>query len=73
MKLKPAFLNKPGIAEYVSLSVDTLERMVQKGTFPGPRRISDQRVGWLVTEIDDWAANRPRSSGLPVANCGRNQ
>jgi len=73
MRFKPAFLDKPTVAEYVSLSVGTLERMVQKGAFPGPRKISDQRVGWLVSEVDDWAASRPRSSGLPVANCARNQ
>lgn len=73
MKLKPVFLDKPGIAEFVNLSIYTLERMVQQGAFPAARQISDKRVGWLVREVEEWAENRPRSTGLPVANCGRNQ
>jgi prophage regulatory protein len=71
--IKPAFLDKPSIAEFVCLSVDTLERMVQRGEFPASRQISTKRVGWLVREVEEWAEARPRSTGLPVANCGRNQ
>jgi prophage regulatory protein len=73
MKLKPAFLDKPGVAEYVSLSTFTIERLVQQGSFPQSRKISDKRVGWLVRDVDEWAESRPLSSNLPVANCGRNQ
>ena len=72
-KIRPLFLDKPGIAELVNLSVDTLERIVQSGKFPAARQISDKRVGWLVREVEEWAEARPRSSNLPVANCGRNQ
>lgn len=72
-KIRPAFLDKPGIAEFVCLSVDTLERLVQSGKFPAARQISDKRVGWLVREVEEWAEARPRSGNLPVANCGRNQ
>ena len=73
MTIKPAYLDKPGIAQFVSLSVASIERMVQRGQFPAPRQISDKRVAWLVREVEEWAENRPRSSNLPVANCGRNQ
>lgn len=73
MTIKPAYLDKPGIAQFVSLSVDSIERMVQRGHFPAPRQLSEKRVGWLVREVEEWAESRPRSSNLPVANCGRNQ
>jgi prophage regulatory protein len=73
MTIKPAYLDKPGIAQFVSLSVDSIERMVQRGLFPAPRQLSEKRVGWLVREVEEWAESRPRSSNLPVANCGRNQ
>lgn len=73
MKLKPAFLDRTAAAEYVSLGLATMEKLVQKGAFPEPRQLAENRVGWLVSEIDEWAASRPRSSILPVANCGRNQ
>jgi len=73
MKIKPAFLDRSAAAEYVSLGLATMEGLVQKGKFPAPFQLTEKRVGWLVTEIDEWAASRPRSAGLPVANCGRNQ
>jgi prophage regulatory protein len=73
MTIKPVYLDKPSIAQFVSLSVDSIERMVQRGLFPAPRQLSEKRVGWLVREVEEWAESRPRSSNLPVANCGRNQ
>jgi prophage regulatory protein len=71
--MKPAYLDRESIANYISVSVGTLQSMVQKGVFPKPRQITVHRVGWLVREVDEWAESRPVSSNLPVANCGRNQ
>ncbi len=71
--MKPAYLDKDRTAEYVSLSPRVIDVLVAKGAFPGPRQLSDRRVGWLVREVDEWAESRPASSMLPVANCGRNQ
>ncbi len=71
--MKPAYLDKDRTAEYVSLSVRVIDTLVAKGAFPGPRQLSEKRVGWLVREVDEWAESRPVSSNLPVANCGRNQ
>jgi prophage regulatory protein len=72
-RLKPAYLDRINAAEYVSLSVPTMERMVARGAFPGPRQLTDKRVGWLVREIEEWCESRPASTNLPVENCGRNQ
>jgi len=65
------FLDKPTTAECVNLSIDTLERLVQTGEFPASRQISAKRIGWLVREVEEWAESRPRSSNLPVTNCGQ--
>lgn len=73
ISLKPAYLERASAAIYVSLSVPTMERMVARGEFPGPRQLTGKRVGWLVREIDAWAEARPASTNLPVENCGRNQ
>lgn len=73
MKLKPAYLDRVSVAEFVSLSVGTMESLVQKGVFPEPRQLTEKRVGWLVREVEEWAESRPKSSNLPVANCGGNQ
>ena len=72
-KIKPAFFDRAAVAEYVSLSIGTMESLIQKGVFPSPRQLTEKRVGWLVREVDEWAETRPKSSNLPVANCGRNQ
>ena len=72
-RIRPVFLSKEEAAEFVCLSVGTLERMVQSGEFPASRQISTKRVGWLTRELEEWAEARPKSSNLPVANCGRNQ
>jgi len=68
--LKPAYLDREGAAQFVSLSVITMERMVAKGEFPSPRQLTGKRVGWLVRELDEWSEARPVSSNLPPANCG---
>lgn len=67
--LKPAYLGRDAAAAYVSLGVNTMQRLVAKGEFPGPRQLTGKRVGWLVREIDVWAEARPASTNLPVANC----
>ena len=71
--MTPAVLDKPSAAQYLSLSIDTFSRAVQKEIIPKPRQLSDKRVGWLRKELDAWAESRPVSSNLPVMNCGGNQ
>ena len=73
MTIKPVYIDREATAMAISVSVDTIERLVQKGAFPKPRQITEKRVGWLVREVEEWAESRPVSSNLPVANCGRNQ
>lgn len=72
-RLKPAYLDRIGVAEFVSLSVPTMERMVAQGSFPGPRQLTGKRVGWLVREVEEWCESRPVSTNLPPKNSGRNQ
>lgn len=69
----PAVLDKAGAARYLSLSIDTFSRAVQKENIPKPRQLAERRVGWLRKDLDAWAEGRPESSNLPVPNCGRNQ
>ena len=68
--IKPACLDRVAAAQYVSLSVITMERMVAKNEFPAPRQLGGRRVGWLLRELDAWCEARPVSSNLPPENCG---
>jgi prophage regulatory protein len=68
--IKPAYLDRESVASFVSLSVNSLERLIASGVFPKPRQLTAQRVGWLVREVEEWAESRPVSANLPVANSG---
>lgn len=68
--LKPAYLDRNQTAAFVSLSDTTLEQMVRAGTFPQPRQLSAKRVGWRVSELEEWCDNRPVSTLLPPVNAG---
>jgi prophage regulatory protein len=68
--LKPIFLDLAAVVAVTSLAEATLQAQVREGKFPKPRQISDRRVGWLLTEIEAWAIERPVSELLPPANTG---
>lgn len=68
--ITPRIVAKDIAAQVLSLSVKTFERLVQAGEIPKPRQISPGRVGWLVSDLDDWATKRPISELLPPANSG---
>lgn len=68
--ITPRFVAKDAAAQMLAMSVKTFERCVQKGEIPKPRQLSAGRVGWLVSELDEWAASRPVSEILPPANTG---
>ncbi|MDR3449665.1 MAG: AlpA family phage regulatory protein [Alphaproteobacteria bacterium] len=63
---KPGALNIDAAAHYVALSVTGIRRMIATGSFPKPRELSPQRVGWLVRELDAWLDSRTVADMLPV-------
>ncbi len=51
-------INKTEAARRASLSVSTLKRLEADGDFPRKVPISANRVGYVVSEIDAWIAER---------------
>jgi len=51
-------LNRYQVAERTGLSVSSIKRLEARGEFPRRVHISENRVGWLLSEIDDWIAAR---------------
>jgi predicted DNA-binding transcriptional regulator AlpA len=51
------FIKKRPLADQLGLSVSTLDRMVKAKRFPAPVPISLNRIGFRVSEIQDWQAN----------------
>ncbi len=64
--MKPIYLDLPGVAAAISLSMSSIKNMVASGKFPRPRELSGRRVAWLVREIEEWCEARPVSTMLPV-------
>jgi prophage regulatory protein len=64
------FFDLPGAAEALSVSESTIQKLTREDPdFPKPRKISKNRVGYLVREIQVFAESRPVSELPPPANC----
>lgn len=64
--MRPIFLGRQQAAQALAISDSTLEKLTrQEPSFPKPRKISANRVGWLYREIEAWAENRPVSDIAP--------
>ena len=58
---KPIILTVVEVLYLTSKSRTTLWRDCRAGRFPNPRRLSPNRIGWLRTEIEEWAKSLPLS------------
>jgi prophage regulatory protein len=47
-------LNRRQVAERTGLSVSSIKRLEAQGRFPRRVPISENRVGWLLSEIESW-------------------
>lgn len=56
----PTILRADAVTKRVGLSRTTIWRQERKGTFPRRIRLSDNAVGWLEADIQNWLVNRPR-------------
>lgn len=48
------------VLETISVSRSTLWRMVRDERFPPPIRIVGRHIGWRLSEVEAWIADRPR-------------
>ena len=51
------------VANMLSLSRPTLWRLVKRGAFPRPLRLSPRRIGWRRSTIEAWLAEREAAAG----------
>lgn len=70
ISIKPLFLARTEAAKYLSISESMLDKLVQQGDAPKPRKLSAGRAAWLVEELDSWGRARPVSDLLSPINCG---
>ena len=53
--------------EVTGLSRTTRWRLERKGDFPKRRKISENAVGWLQSELADWLSARSEVAGSDAA------
>lgn len=42
------------VSHIVGLSKSTIYELVQRGTFPPPKRLGERSVAWLQSEVESW-------------------
>ena len=58
-------LSRRQVAAVLGVSAATLGRMVHRGEFPAPIRLSRGRVGWRRATVERWLAEREAASRAP--------
>ena len=51
---KRHFLSIKEVSNLIGISVSTINRQVEKGTFPPKHKLSTQRIGFLKYQVDQW-------------------
>jgi prophage regulatory protein len=58
------FMRFKEVRQRVGLSRTSIWRLERKGQFPPRRRLSDNAVGWVEDEVDQWVRGRDSVTGL---------
>jgi predicted DNA-binding transcriptional regulator AlpA len=59
-------MNMVETQEYTSLSRATIYRLCKIGDFPKAVKITDSRIGFILSEVEEWLTLRPRQKGPEV-------
>ncbi len=59
------FFSADELRRVTGLSRTTVWRLETEGDFPPRRQITTKRVGWLVSEVEEWAESRPLAQPDP--------
>lgn len=51
------------VVKRTGLSRVTIWRLEKSGKFPQRKQLSQRRVGWVESEINEWLEGRPRIEG----------
>ena len=55
------FLSIKEVSNLIGISVSTINRGVEKGTFPPKHKLSAQRIGFLKYQINQWIEGKRNS------------
>jgi len=62
MNNKTQILKRSEVEKRYGLSRSTIYRLVERGEFPKPVRLTSHSVGWLESQLEEWLNNRIKAS-----------
>jgi prophage regulatory protein len=57
------FLRLPEVVRRTGLQRDSIYRLGKAGRFPKPVKLSERASGWVLSEVEAWAASRAAERG----------
>lgn len=63
VNIEEPMLRRRSVERMTGLSKSTLYRLIKKGEFPPPLRLTRKAVRWRREEISEWLSHRPRAGG----------
>ena len=61
-------LSAKAVAAKTSLSIPHIRRATKEGSFPQPIQLSEARMGWLESDIEEWVAKLTTPANKGVEN-----
>ena len=55
------FLTIKEVSNLLGISISTINRSLEKGTFPPKHKLSTQRIGFLKYQIDEWILGKRKN------------
>lgn len=72
--VKPLAVDIQTAGQMIGVSDGTIKMLIRASEtsgFPKPKKLSANRVGIIVKELEAWVDTRPESDLLPPVNCGK--
>ena len=58
--MQSGIIRRPEVCQLTGLSNSTIYRLERLGRFPSRRRLSENSVGWVRAEVEDWISQRAK-------------
>lgn len=61
IEIRPALISIKQVSALTSLARSTIYKYEAAGKFPGRIRISPGRVAWILSEVEQWVAEKEKA------------
>lgn len=61
-------LSAKAVSTKTSLSIPHIRRATKEGNFPQPVQLSQARMGWLESDVDEWVSKLTKRAKKEIVN-----